>query len=172
MVNTLLGGRETTKLRALLDDTAGLVADTTIGIREISSNLRPTVLDDGGLLPALSGYAEQFAQRTGIAVQLDTKNATSTLTAAVQSSLFRIVQEALTNCAKHASARNVTIELGSDDANHVWLAIADDGVGFDLDRHSRSGLGLLTMRERAEFHGGRFSLETTPGHGTRIRVIL
>jgi signal transduction histidine kinase len=172
MVNTLLGGRETEDLRALLDDTAGLVADTTIGIREISSNLRPTVLDDGGLLPALSGYAEQFAQRTGIAVQLDTKNATSTLTAAVQSSLFRIVQEALTNCAKHASARNVTIELGSDDANHVWLAIADDGVGFDLDRHSRSGLGLLTMRERAEFHGGRFSLETTPGHGTRIRVIL
>ena len=172
MLNTLLGGRETEDLRALLDDTAGLVADTTIGIREISSNLRPTVLDDGGLLPALSGYAEQFAQRTGIAVQLDTKNATSTLTPAVQSSLFRIVQEALTNCAKHASARNVTIELGSDDANHVWLAIADDGVGFDLDRHSRSGLGLLTMRERAEFHGGRFSLETSPGHGARIRVIL
>jgi len=172
MLNTLLTGRETEDVRALLDDTAGLVADTTIGIREISSNLRPTVLDDGGLLPALAGYAEQFAQRTGVAVQLDTKKATSTLTPAVQSSLFRIVQEALTNCAKHAKARNVTIELGTDDANHVSLLIADDGVGFDLERHSSSGLGLLTMRERAEFHGGRFSLETSPGHGARIRVLL
>jgi signal transduction histidine kinase len=172
MLNTLLTGRETEDVRALLDDTAGLVADTTIGIREISSNLRPTVLDDGGLLPALAGYAEQFAQRTGVAVQLDTNKATSTLTPAVQSSLFRIVQEALTNCAKHAKARNVTIELGTDDANHVSLLIADDGVGFDLERHSSSGLGLLTMRERAEFHGGRFSLETSPGHGTRIRVLL
>ena len=172
MLNTLLGGRESEDVRALLDDTAGLVADTTLGIREISSNLRPTVLDDGGLLPALSGYAEQFAQRTGIAVQLDTEDATSALTPAVQSSVFRIVQEALTNCAKHAQAKNVTIALGTADAHHASLVIADDGVGFDLAHHSTSGLGLLTMRERAEFHGGRFSLDTTPGHGTRVIVLF
>jgi signal transduction histidine kinase len=171
MLNTLLG-RETEDVRALLDDTAGLVADTTVGIREISANLRPTVLDDGGLLPALSGYAQQFEQRTGIAVQLDTHDATSAVTPAIQSSLFRIVQEALTNCAKHAKARNVTIELRTDEEHHVSLVIADDGVGFDVDPHSRSGLGLLTMRERAEFHGGRFSLETTPGRGTRISVFV
>jgi signal transduction histidine kinase len=172
MLNRLLSTRETEDVRALLDDTVALIADTTVGIREISSNLRPTVLDDGGLLPALAGYSHQFTQRTGIVVHLETQDATSTLSPAVQSSLFRIVQEALTNCAKHAKARSVTIRLSTDSRHLVSLMIADDGVGFDVERQSTSGLGLLTMRERAEFLGGRFSLETGPGQGTRIDVQL
>ena len=172
MLNRLLSTRETEDVRALLDDTVALIADTTVGIREISSNLRPTVLDDGGLLPALAGYSHQFTQRTGIVVHLHTQDATSTLTPAVQSSLFRIVQEALTNCAKHARARSVTIRLSTDSSHPVSLMIADDGVGFDVERQSTSGLGLLTMRERAEFLGGRFSLETGPGQGTRIHVLI
>ncbi len=171
MLDNVLSKRGTDDVRALLDDTAGLIADTTVSIREISSNLRPTVLDDGGLLPALAGYAQQFMQRTGILVHLHTQDATSALTPAVQSSLFRIVQEALTNCAKHAQARNVTIRL-STDSRLVSLEIADDGVGFDLDKQSTPGLGLLTMRERAEFAGGSFTLETKPGQGTRIRVLV
>ena len=89
----------------------------------------------------------------------------------MQSSLFRIVQEALTNCAKHARARNVTIRLSSD-SHRVSLMIADDGVGFDCEGQSTPGLGLLTMRERAEFAGGSFSLETKPGQGTRIQVLV
>jgi PAS domain S-box-containing protein len=171
MLNNLLSTRGTEDIGALLDDTAGLIADTTVSIREISSNLRPTVLDDGGLLPALAGYAQQFAKRTGVAVQLQTQDLTSELTPAVQSNLFRIVQEALTNCAKHAKAKNVTIRL-STDSHLVSLVIADDGVGFDFDKQSAPGLGLLTMRERAEFAGGSFSLETKPGQGTRIRVLV
>lgn len=170
MLDTLLSARETDDVRALLDDTVGLIADTTVGIREISSNLRPTVLDDGGLLPALAGYAQQFTQRTGIVVQLHTQDATSPLTPAVQSSLFRIVQEALTNCVKHAEAKTVTIRLSTDSSHLVSLMIADDGKGFDVESQSTPGLGLRTMRERAEFLGGRFSLETKPGQGTRIRV--
>ena len=172
MLNHLLGASETEDVKALLDDTAGLIADTTVSIREISSNLRPTVLDDGGLLPALAGYAQQFTQRTGIAVRLQTKDATSLLPPAMQSSLFRIVQEALTNCAKHAKAKNVTIRLSTDSSHHVSMTITDDGVGFDVERHSAPGLGLLTMRERAEFLGGRFSLDTKPGQGTCIRVLV
>ena len=171
MLNHLLSTRGTEDARALLDDTAGLIADTTVSIREISSNLRPTVLDDGGLLPALAGYAQQFMQRTGIVVHLQTQDATSAPTPAVQSSLFRIVQEALTNCAKHAEAKNVTIRL-STDSHRVSLMIADDGVGFDFERQSIPGLGLMTMRERAEFAGGSFSLETKPGQGTRIQVLV
>jgi signal transduction histidine kinase len=171
MLGKLLRARGTEDVRALLDDTAGLLADTTVSIREISSNLRPTVLDDGGLLPALAGYAQQFMQRTGIVVHLQTQDASSAPAPAVQSSLFRIVQEALTNCAKHARARNVTIRLSSD-SHRVSLLIADDGVGFDFDRQSNPGLGLLTMRERAEFAGGSFSLETKPGQGTRIQVLV
>jgi signal transduction histidine kinase len=172
MLNNLLSARETEDVRALLDDTAGLIADTTLGIREISSNLRPTVLDDGGLLPALAAYAQQFTQRTGVVVRLHTQDATGTLTPAMQSSLFRIVQEALTNCAKHARAKSVTIRLSTDSSHLVALTIADDGVGFDVERQSTPGLGLLTMRERAEFLGGTFSLESKPGQGTRIQVLV
>jgi PAS domain S-box-containing protein len=171
ILRKLLSARGTEDVRALLDDTAGLLADTTVSIREISSNLRPTVLDDGGLLPALAGYAQQFMQRTGILVHLQTQDATSALTPAMQSSLFRIVQEALTNCARHAKAKNITIRLNTE-GHRVSLMIADDGVGFDFDRQSTPGLGLLTMRERAEFAGGSFSLETKPGLGTRIQVLV
>jgi signal transduction histidine kinase len=172
MLNKVLGDHHADDVRALLDDTAGLIAETTVGIREISSNLRPTVLDDGGLLPALAGYAQQFTQRTGIVVRLHTQEATSTLAPAVQSSLFRIVQEALTNCVKHAGATTVTIRLATDSTGLVSLTIADDGKGFDVASHSTPGLGLRTMRERAEFLGGRFSLETGPGQGTRIQVVI
>lgn len=171
LLNNLLTTQGTEDVRALLEDTAGLLADTTRSIREISANLRPTVLDDGGLLPALAGYAQQFKHRTGITVQLQTQDATTVQTPAVQSNLFRIVQEALTNCAKHAKAKNVTIRLSTSDSG-VALTIADDGVGFDCERRSASGLGLLTMRERAEFAGGSFSLESRPGQGTRIQVLI
>jgi signal transduction histidine kinase len=171
MLDNLLRTRGSEDIKALLDDTASLIADTTSSIREISSNLRPTVLDDGGLLPALAGYAQQFMQRTGIAVELQTRDATRELTPAVQSSLFRIVQEALANCAKHAKARNVSIRL-STDSDRVSLVIADDGVGFEFETQNTRGLGLLTMRERAEFAGGSFNLETRPGQGTRIRVLI
>ncbi|HSQ02886.1 MAG TPA: response regulator, partial [Burkholderiales bacterium] len=131
LLSDLLSARGTDDVRALLDDTAALIGETTITIREISSNLRPTVLDDGGLLPAVAGYAQQFMKRTGIAVHVEGKGPESSLTPAVRSSVFRIVQEALTNCAKHARARQVTIRLSTDDRN-VSLFIADDGVGFDL----------------------------------------
>jgi signal transduction histidine kinase len=123
------------------------------------------------LLAALAGYAQQFMQRTGIVVDLQTQDATSALTPAMQSSLFRIVQEALTNCAKHSKAKNVTLRLNTE-GQHVSLMIADDGVGFEFDRQSTPGLGLLTMRERAEFAGGSFNLETKPGLGTRIQVLV
>ena len=171
LLDKLLHEHGTEDLKALLQDTAGLLAETTVSIREISSDLRPTVLDDGGLLPALAGYAQQFMQRTGIVVHLQTQEAARALAPAVQSSLFRIVQEALTNCAKHAKAKNVTLRLGADN-QQISLMIDDDGVGIDFDRQSTPGLGLLTMRERAEFAGGSFSLETTPGQGTRIRVLV
>jgi len=172
MLGNLLRSHETEDVTALLEDTAHLIADTTAGIREISSNLRPAVLDDGGLLPALAGYAQQFTQRTGIQVQLQTHDATDALTPPMQSSLFRIVQEALTNCVKHAKAKHVTIALRTAGAERVSLTIADDGVGFDVERHTTPGLGLLTMRERAEFLGGRFTIDARPGHGTRIEVVV
>ena len=172
MLANLLGAQETEDIKAVLDDTVHLVNDTTADIREISVNLRPTVLDDAGLLPALAAYAQQFTQRTGIVVHLHTDGATSPLSPAAQSSLFRIVQEALTNCLKHAKATHVTIELSTGGAQQASLTVTDDGIGFDAESHASRGLGLLTMRERAEFMGGRFALTSTLGHGTRITVLV
>ena len=90
----------------------------------------------------------------------------------VESLLFRIAQEAVTNAAKHARTTSMEIELKRT-AGHTRLTIQDRGIGFDsaqIGMDGRSGLGLLTMRERAEFVGGRFSLSSSPGRGTRISV--
>ena len=164
-------------LQPLLDDAAALLADTTAGIRELCTNLRPATLDYGGLAPALNEYLTQFRQRTGLdaAIEVASDADTCALTPASTALCFRLVQEALTNCAKHAQAGGVRIQLERD-AHHIRLTVADDGVGFDLSRlgeaGSTPGLGLITMRERVELAGGRFQLRTRPGEGTEITVDL
>ena len=164
-------------LQPLLDDAAALLADTSAGIREICTNLRPATLDYGGLAPALNEYVTQFSQRTGLdaAIEVASDADTCALTPASTALCFRLVQEALTNCAKHARAGGVRIQLERD-AHHIRLTVADDGVGFDLSRlgeaGSTPGLGLITMRERVELAGGRFQLRTRPGEGTEITVDL
>ena len=164
-------------LQPLLDDAAALLADTSAGIREICTNLRPATLDYGGLAPALNEYVTQFRHRTGLdaAIEVASDADTCALTPASTALCFRLVQEALTNCAKHAQAGGVRIQLERD-AHHIRLTVADDGVGFDLSRlgeaGSTPGLGLITMRERVELAGGRFCLHTRPGEGTEITVDL
>ena len=164
-------------LQPLLDDAAALLADTTAGIRELCTSLRPATLDYGGLAPALNEYLTQFRQRTGLkaAIEVASDADTCALTPASTALCFRLVQEALTNCAKHAQAGGVRIQLERD-AHHIRLTVADDGVGFDLSRlgeaGSTPGLGLITMRERVELAGGRFTLRTRPGEGTEITVDL
>ena len=154
-----------------IEDTRALVADTDASIREISAELRPPLLDYAGLGAALEGYARQFARRTGIAVKVDCVDADARLAPAVESLLFRIFQEALTNCAKHARAKSVAVTLNCA-CRPIVPTIADDGVGFDPapDGSGRKGLGLLNMREMAEFAGGRCVIASQPGKGTRIEV--
>lgn len=165
------------KLAPLLEDASALLADTTAGIREICTNLRPATLDYAGLVPALREYVAQFRTRTGLDVRIETAPGQEAriLPRAVQTLCFRIVQEALTNCAKHARAGGVRIGLRTT-GNEVELQIADDGVGFDLSRLGKAGstpgLGLITMRERVELAGGRFALYTHPGDGTVVQVRL
>lgn len=160
-------------LSARLDDVRALIEDTTASIREISSDLRPPVLDYGGLLAALDSYVKQFHRRTSIAVRIDCARPAARLAPALESVLFRVVQEALTNCAKHSRARSIVVAL-SLDGRPVVLTISDDGVGFDPDSLGKathtSGLGILNMREMAEFAGGKFTIESAPGKGTRIKV--
>jgi len=161
------------RTEALLDDAQALLIDTTTGIREICSDLRPATLDYAGLVPALRDYAEQFGRRNRIDVSVTSDGFDVTLAPNIQSLLFRIAQEALTNCAKHASASSVRIRFDHSGAT-LHMAITDDGIGFDPHTLGKQGatpgLGLLTMRERAEFAGGHFTIDSSPQRGTEIRV--
>jgi PAS domain S-box-containing protein len=156
-----------------LADVRALIEDTAASIREICSDLRPPVLDYAGLAAALETHVRQFQRRTGIAVRIDCDRPAARLTAELETMLFRIVQEALTNCAKHSRARSVVVSLQLD-RGPVRLTVSDDGSGFDPaalgKTRSGGGLGILTMKEMAELAGGRFVLDSAPGQGTRISV--
>lgn len=163
----------TEKLTKRLSDTMALLKDTMLNAREISHDLHPSALDYGGVIPALEDYGRKFFDHTGIAVLVTGEDREIRLPVETEIALYRIAQEALTNCAKHADARTVTIALDGD-AEYTLFVIVDDGVGFDLDKlgqdREQYGLGLLSMRERAEAIGGRLSLESAPGRGMRIQV--
>jgi signal transduction histidine kinase len=160
-------------LEARLADTRALLADTIAGIRDVCADLRPATLDYAGLGHALREYAEQASRRTGVSVKVSIEEPPARLNAEVETMLFRIAQEALTNCAKHARASAVEISLSYCNPLTV-LTISDNGAGFDPSLLGKSGhrpgLGLLTMRERVAFAGGKFSFESAPGKGTRITV--
>lgn len=157
------------RMGARLADCLTLVEETTGHIRDVMAELRPAVLDDYGLLAALHWYGQRFSQRTGLAVAVQGEELTPRLPPAVETALFRIAQEALTNVARHAQASQVTVTLERVDGG-IRLVIADDGVGFDPAVRRRGGWGLMTMRERAEAVGGRLRLDSAPGKGTRVVV--
>ncbi len=163
------------KLASHLEDVRALVEDTTASIREISSDLRPPILDYAGLEAALESYVKQFQRRTGMVVRLECKAASRRLNPELESVLFRIVQESLTNCGKHSRAKTIGVSLDLE-SNPMNLNIVDDGIGFDpacLGKATHAaGLGILTMREMAEFSGGRCTVESVPGQGTRIGVAI
>jgi PAS domain S-box-containing protein len=154
-----------------LDAMAGLVETTIDAIRGVMTDLRPAALEEFGLVPALRWYASLFSQRTGIKVSTQTAGAALRLSHDAELALFRIVQEALTNAAKHSGGANVKIAIGYGDG--LRLTVEDDGRGF-VDAAGarvarRGGFGLTTMRERAEAFGGRLCVEF-PGRGTRVVV--
>lgn len=165
--------RSTAEFAGRVEDTQALIEDTTISVREICAELHPPAIDCGGLLGVVQSYAQQFARRTGLQVNVECPHGEVRLAHDLELALFRIVQEALTNSAKHAQARTVTVLLQFD-ASPLLVIVSDDGVGFDVEQAMKSrhtaGLGLINMRETAEFAGGRFTLQSVPGHGTRICV--
>ncbi len=139
------------------------------------SSLRPPVLDDFGLLAALHWYADLFLRRTGIRALVLAEEPFPRLLIEKETALFRIVQEALVNAAKYAETLNVTIQLRIKDGL-LRLSVIDRGNGFNIAKYrtasSDSGWGLIIMRERAELIGAKFYLESTPGKGTTVSVVL
>jgi Rrf2 family protein len=160
-------------VRSRLEDSLLLVQQTTERIRDVMADLRPPVLDDYGLVSALHWYAEQFSRRTDIAAAVESNEPVPRLDGRVETALFRIAQEAMTNVAKHAQASHVTVSVEVD-SRTLRLLVADDGIGFDLNHLAEPGgsrgWGLLTMTERAEAVGGHCLIEAYPGLGTRVIV--
>lgn len=159
----------------LLENISAILSDTTDAIREVCADLRPAVLDYAGLWPAIEAVTRNFRQRTGIEIELENSAGELRFAQNIEIRLFRLVQEALTNCAKHSGAQTVHISL-SRRGDSTLLKICDDGVGFDPDELGKNGggvgLGLITMREGIEFAGGKFRLDTALGKGTCIEVEL
>jgi signal transduction histidine kinase len=143
------------------------IVETLQSVRRLAVELRPSALDDFGLEPALERLAEAFGERSGIAVDIQANLDSVRLPEEVETALYRIVQEALTNVAKHAEATRVSVVV-TRRQNAVTAVIEDDGHGFGASGGSGDGLGLAGMKERVGLLGGRLAIESTEGAGTTV----
>ena len=154
-----------TEMRAAVAEVRELVRSTLQDVRQLAVELRPKALDDFGLAAALERLTESFSEQTGIAVGFESTLPADRLPPEIETALYRIVQECLTNIVKHARAGTVSIVLGRK-PGAVTAVVEDDGVGFDPAKTREDGLGLIGMRERVALVGGRLTIESRPGAGT------
>ncbi|HEU5215701.1 MAG TPA: GAF domain-containing protein [Gaiellaceae bacterium] len=136
-------------------------------VRRLAVELRPAVLDDYGLVPALERLTESFAEPTGMRVDFHSALGETRLPGEVETALYRVVQESLTNIVKHANARSISVSVARR-GSVVAAVIEDDGSGFDPRKVGENGIGLLGMRERLALIDGRLEIESRPGAGTTI----
>jgi len=155
------------ELRRHLESIRKLAESSVSVVRNMALLLRPSMLDDLGLVPALQWQAREISKRTGMAVAVDAASVADDLPEEHKTCIYRVVQEALNNCARHALARNVRIQVVQESAR-IRLSVHDDGKGFDSS-HVR-GLGLLGMEERVSHLGGRFHVQSEPGRGAELRI--
>jgi signal transduction histidine kinase len=145
------------------------------GVRRTAIDLRPSTLDDLGLVPAVESYAREFGERWGIAVKTHVQGFTVRMPRDLELIVYRIVQEALTNVAKHAEATAVEIELHVE-GDHLIATVRDNGRGFRPDEVAapsrERGLGLFGMRERAGLAGGYVDVHSRPGEGTTVTMVI
>jgi signal transduction histidine kinase len=161
------------RLEARLDESMKMVEETIESIRDVMMALRPAVLEDYGLMPALRWYADQFSKRTGVPVDVIGAQTSWRLPHEAEEALFRIAQEALSNVAKYAGASRATVHVDAT-SDAIRLIIQDDGCGFDhefaREPSRESGWGLMIMKERASAVGANLHIESAPDRGTRIVV--
>lgn len=158
-------------LQAALTESLGTSDEILRYLREMTQQLRPRVLDDLGLAPALEWHSSLFQRQTGITVALDVSLPTQRLPGDLETAIFRVVQEALTNVARHAGTTAATVTLTTDGQNLI-VEITDRGRGFDVEavQTTRDSLGLTGMGERVTLAGGRFEIFSRVGQGTRIHA--
>ncbi|MCL4552545.1 MAG: GAF domain-containing sensor histidine kinase [Candidatus Marsarchaeota archaeon] len=162
--------------RQILDDTREIAVGTLDGIRKLILGLRPAILDDLGLVPALRRLADELSERSSTAVRISADGLSERLSSEVETVLFRILQEGMNNAARHARAHRIILRLWRDKMD-VRATLEDDGIGFNPTKatvhfENGSGLGLLGMQERASILGGEVSINSSPGCGTTLSVRL
>lgn len=161
--------RDVAGAEAKVQEIKDLVEDSVSVVRNMALLLRPSMLDDLGLVPALRWQAREVSKRTSLRVKVSAGDVSEDLPEEHKTCIYRIVQESLHNCAQHAEATTVRVSVHQD-AGRILLSIQDDGKGFQAGQER--GLGLLGMQERASHLGGNFSVEARPGQGTTISVSL
>lgn len=162
-------GTESLRDRSRLDDCTQLVDEAVQNVRELSQLLRPTILDDFGLDAGLRWQAERFSQRTGIEVSYNS-DFRDRLPDETETHIFRLVQEALTNAARHSGATRVMIDLHPE-AGRLHLTLKDNGRGLPSgDGFNSRGMGLIGMRARARTAGGELEIHSREGDGVRIEL--
>lgn len=163
----------TPEAHARIADTRMLAHQTLRAIRNLSIDLRPSALDDLGLLPALRWYIKEYQQKFSIEVEFHATGFHKRLPAEMETALYRIIQESLTNIARHSRAKKANVTL-YEDAEAVYTTIQDDGQGFDIENLQKTagqdrGLGLVGMHERAHLLDGTLTIDSAPGHGTTVQ---
>jgi signal transduction histidine kinase len=164
----------------LLDDDSGLISgglddltqmvDSTIGtVRRIASELRPSLLDDFGLVAAIEWQVQEFGKRTSIISDFVSNSELVDLGAERNTAMYRIVQEALTNIARHAGARHVLVEL-EERSDQVRITVRDDGRGMINASSRGTSLGVIGMQERSRMIGGELKIDSTPAVGTAVKL--
>jgi two-component system, NarL family, sensor histidine kinase NreB len=166
-----LEGEEEHPAYARIDALQQSLRNTIEDIRHLSAELRPSVLDDMGLMAALRNDIQAFGQKFGIQVNFTYEGDKTRLPPAYETALYRIAQEALTNAAKYAQTARIDVVL-CHNGNEAEMTVKDYGTGFELNGMERRGVGLYSMEERTEGLGGEFLLESQPGSGTVVKVKL
>jgi signal transduction histidine kinase len=154
------------EFKARVEDARQLVQQMIRTVRNMSMGLRPSLLDDSGLVPALRWQAREFSKRAGVPVDLEIDGKLDVLADGVNTCIYRVVQEALTNCARHAGASHIRIAVHGQ-GDRVSLAIQDDGVGFQPSQDT-AGLGIIGIEERVRDLGGHIRIESEPQRGTLL----
>jgi signal transduction histidine kinase len=160
-------------LKAKIARTQRLVTQSVNAVHRFARELRPAVLDDLGLIPALHAYSKNLATRKRLKIQMTAFGGVEALGSAKRTVLFRVAQEALTNVARHAQATQITLSI-SKISGAVRMEISDNGKSFTVDSalraHTSKRLGLIGMKERVEMVGGRLAIDSAPGRGTTVRA--
>jgi signal transduction histidine kinase len=159
-------------LKGKIAHTQRLVTHSVNAVHRFARDLRPTVLDDLGLIPAVHGYSQKLAARKKIRVQMTAFAGVEALSMAGRTILFRVAQEALNNVARHAQASRVTLRI-SERTGAIRMEISDNGKSFPVDAtlaKNNKRLGLIGMRERIEMIGGTLAIDSSPGEGTTVRA--